>query len=121
MAGIAANTTDDVGREVLLLWAVVLAMADLATVLASLVLVVTQCAVQSRKLTKLIALELVLAFGDRGSLDIRLDVSMGAQRIGTYCLNNVMDELLGFVNLFLGIGHDQAVKIFFLIAGVSSV
>jgi hypothetical protein len=32
-----------------------------------------------------------------------------------------VDELLGLVDLLLGIGHDQAVKILLLVAGVSGV
>ena len=39
----------------------------------------------------------------------------------TYSLDNVVDELLGLVDLLLGIGHDQAMKVFFLIAGMSCV
>ena len=32
-----------------------------------------------------------------------------------------MDELLGFCNLFLGIGHDQEVKVLVLVACMRSV
>lgn len=32
-----------------------------------------------------------------------------------------MDELLGLCNLFLGIGHDQAVKVLVLVAGMGSI
>jgi hypothetical protein len=32
-----------------------------------------------------------------------------------------MNQLLGLVDFLLGIGHDQAVQIFVLVAGVSSV
>lgn len=39
----------------------------------------------------------------------------------TYRLNDLVDELLGFGNLFLGIGHNQAVKVLVLVAGMSSV
>jgi len=39
----------------------------------------------------------------------------------TYRLNNVVDELLRLVDLLLGIGHDQAVQVFLLVAGVSCV
>ena len=68
VAGIATHATDDVGCVVLLLRTVVLAMPDLSTVLASLVLVVTEGTVQSSELSELITLEFVLAFGDGGSL-----------------------------------------------------
>lgn len=71
VTGVAADTADDVGSVVLLLGTVVLAVTNLATVLACLVLVVTQGSVQGRKLTQLVALELVLAFGDGGSLIAR--------------------------------------------------
>lgn len=70
MAGVTTDTADDVGREVLLLRTVVLAMTDLAAVLACLVLVVTQGTVQGSKLTQLVTLELVLAFRNRCSLMI---------------------------------------------------
>ena len=39
----------------------------------------------------------------------------------TYRFDDVMDQPLGLVNLFLGIGHDQAVEIFFLVAGVGGI
>lgn len=39
----------------------------------------------------------------------------------TYRLNNVVDQLFGLVNLLLGVGHNEAVKILLLVAGVSSV
>jgi hypothetical protein len=39
----------------------------------------------------------------------------------TYSLNDVVDELLGLVDLLLGVGHDQAVEILLLVAGVSGV
>lgn len=68
MAGIATDATDDVGGEVALLWAVVLAVTDLATVLTSLVFVVAQRTVERSKFAKLVALELVLTFGDGSSL-----------------------------------------------------
>lgn len=68
MASVATDSADDAGGVVLLLGAVVLAMSDLTTVLASLVLVVTERAVQSSKLTELVTLELILAFGDGSSL-----------------------------------------------------
>jgi hypothetical protein len=58
MAGVSTETADDIGREVLLLGAVVLAMSDLTTVLTRLVFVVT----------KWIALEFVLTLGDGCSL-----------------------------------------------------
>lgn len=86
MTSIATNATDNVGCEVALLGTVVLAMSDLTTlwvvrineinilgqyqltVLASLVLVVTESTVESRQLTELIALELILTFGDGSGL-----------------------------------------------------
>jgi hypothetical protein len=68
VTSLTTNTADDAGRKVLLLWAIVLAMADLTTVLTGLVLVVTEGTVEGSKLTKLVALEFVLAFGNGGSL-----------------------------------------------------
>jgi hypothetical protein len=70
VACVTADTANDASSEVLCLRAVELAMSDLATVLASLVFVVTQGTVESGKFTELVALELVLAFGDRGSLNM---------------------------------------------------
>jgi hypothetical protein len=68
MPGVTADTADDVGSIVLLLGAVVLAVSDLAAVLACLVLIITEGAVQRGKLAKLVPLELVLALGNRCSL-----------------------------------------------------
>lgn len=38
-----------------------------------------------------------------------------------YRLNNIVHQLFSLVHLLFGIGHDQAVKIFLLIASVGSV
>jgi hypothetical protein len=68
VTSVTADTTDDVGGVVLGVRAVVLAVADFTTVLASLVLVVAECTVECGQLTQLVALELVLTFGDGRSL-----------------------------------------------------
>lgn len=68
MACISTDATDDVGCEVALLWAIVLSVTNLAAVLASLVLIVSKRTIECCKLTKLVTLELILAFGNRGSL-----------------------------------------------------
>ena len=68
MAGVTADTADDVGSVVLLLRAIIFTMTDLTAVLAGLVFVITQSTVEGSKLTQLVALELVLAFRDRGGL-----------------------------------------------------
>ena len=39
----------------------------------------------------------------------------------TYRLDDVVDELLGLVDLLLRIRHDQAVQVLLLVAGVSCV
>lgn len=70
VTSVATDSADDVCGEVALLGAVVLPVADLATILASLVLVVTERTVKSRKLSQLVTLELVLAFRNRRSLEI---------------------------------------------------
>jgi hypothetical protein len=70
VTSIAADATDDVGSVVLLFRAVPLAMANLATILASLVLIITEGSVQRRKLAELVALELVLALGNGSSLSV---------------------------------------------------
>jgi hypothetical protein len=64
-------------------------VADLATILASLVLVITERTVEGCKLTQLVALELVLAFRDRCS-----------------SFNDVVNQLLGLVHLLFGVCHD---------------
>lgn len=79
-------------------------MTNLAAVLAGLVFVVTEGTVECGELAQLVALELVLAFGDRGSR-----------------LNDLVDQLLGFGDFFLGVGHDQAVQILILVARMGSV
>ena len=68
MACVTADSADDACREVLALGAVVLAVTNLTAVLASLVLIVSEGTVEGSQLTKLVTLELVLTFGDRGSL-----------------------------------------------------
>jgi len=40
---------------------------------------------------------------------------------GTYSLNNVVDRLLGLVNLVFSVGHDQTMQVLLLIAGVSGI
>lgn len=104
VAGVATHSADDAGSEVLLLGAVVLAVSYLATVLASLVFIVTQSSVQSSELSELVTLQFVLALGD-----------------GSSGFDDVVDQFLGLVNLVLGVGHDQAVEILFLITGVSCI
>jgi len=104
VASITADTADDVGGVVLLLRAVILAMSNLAAVLAGLVFVITQSSVQGSKLTKLVTLELVLALGN-----------------GCGRFNDVVDQLLGLVHLFLGVGHDETVQVLFLVARMCSV
>ena len=41
--------------------------------------------------------------------------------MGTYRLDDLVDQLLRLVDLFFGVCHDQAVQIFFLVTGVSSI
>lgn len=62
MASVSADAANDVGSEVALLWAVVLPMTDLATVLAGLVLIITESTVKSGKLAQLVTLQLILSF-----------------------------------------------------------
>lgn len=65
---VATNTTDDAGRVVLTLRAIVLAVTNLSAVLASLVLVVSQGTVESSQFSKLISLQFVLTFRNGSSL-----------------------------------------------------
>ena len=71
MSGAAANTTNDVSSEVSLLWAVVFAVTDTATVLADLVFVITESTIECRQLAKLVALVVILALRCRSSLKQR--------------------------------------------------
>jgi hypothetical protein len=74
------------------------------TVLAGLIFVVTERAVQGGELAQLVALEFVLAFGN-----------------GRRGLDDVVNQFLRFVDFLFRVGHDQAMKVFFLVAGVSCV
>jgi hypothetical protein len=103
MACIATNSADDAGGVVLSLRTIIFAMSNLTTVLTGLVLVVSESSVERCKFSKLVTLELVLAFGNRSR-----------------SFNDV-DQLLRLVDLFFGICHDQTVKIFLLVTGVSCV
>lgn len=104
MSSVATNAADDVGGEVLLFRAVILAVAYLAAVLASLVFVVTQSAVEGSQLTQLAPFQLILSLGD-----------------GCCCLNYVVDQLLGLVDLLFCVSHDETMQVFFLVAGGSSI
>lgn len=64
----SADTADDVRCEVTLFWAVVLAMANITTVLADLILVVAKRSVESGELPKLVSFVIILTFGGRGGL-----------------------------------------------------
>ena len=127
MPSVAADATDDVGGEVAGLRTVVLAVTDFAAVLAGLVLVVAEGAVEGCELAELVALEFVLAFGDGGRLcgsyvSSDDDDDDDARVVGwTHRLDHVVDQLLGLVDLLFRIGHDQAVQIFVLVAGVRRV
>lgn len=68
VSGVAAHATDYVRGEVTLLWTVVLAVTDLAAILAGLILVVTEGTVESSEFTELVALKLILSFWDGGGL-----------------------------------------------------
>lgn len=129
MAGITTDSADDACRKVLSLRAVVFTMSNLTTVLTSLVFIVSKGSVERRKLSKLVTLELVLAFGDRSSLWGKkesvsigcIDIDVGDREEETYSFNDIVDELLRLVDFFFGICHDQTVKIFLLVTGVSCI
>jgi len=122
MARVATDTTDDVGGEVTGLRTVILAVSDLATVLASLVFVITKRTVQCSELAELIALEFILAFGNRRGLCNFIGVEFNQAKFGcTYSLDDVVDKLFGFVYLLFRVGHDQAMQILVLVARVRSV
>lgn len=104
MSGVATDSANDAGSEVLPLGTVILPMSNFTTILAGLVLVVSKSAVKSSKLSELVSLEVVLTF-----------------RNGSGRLDDIVNQLLGLVDLVLGIRHDKAVKIFLLVAGVSGI
>lgn len=95
-------------------------MTNFTTVLAGLVLIVTEGTVEGSELTELVALELVLAFGNRSGLYV-VSVDTEEDFRKTYSLDDVVDELLGLVDLLLCVRHDQAVQILLLVAGVCCV
>lgn len=68
MPSAAANAADNVSSEIALLRAVVFAMSDTTTVLADLILVVTQGTIESSKFAELITLVIILTFRSRRSL-----------------------------------------------------
>lgn len=68
VTSVATDSADDVCGEVALLGAVILPVADLTTVLAGLVLIITESTVEGCKLAQLVALKLVLAFRNGSSL-----------------------------------------------------
>ncbi len=68
----ACRTTDaanDVGRKILLLRTVVFSVAPVSTVLADLILVVTQCTVKGSEFSQLVALVVILTFRSGRSLE----------------------------------------------------
>ena len=68
VAGIATDSANNAGRVVLSLRTVIFAMSNLTAVLTSLVLVVSESSVERGEFSKLVTLELVLAFGNRSCL-----------------------------------------------------
>jgi hypothetical protein len=68
VASAPANTTNDVSSKVALFGAVIFAMSDVAAVLADLVLVIAESAVEGSEFAELIAFVIVLAFGSGCSL-----------------------------------------------------
>ena len=64
----SADTANNVRCEVTLFGAVVLAMANITTVLANLILVIAKRSVQRSEFPKLITFVIILTFGGRSSL-----------------------------------------------------
>ena len=50
-----------------------------------------------------------------------LELFKGGMGAATYGFNDIVDQLLGLVDLILGVGHDKTVEVLFLVAGVSGV
>ena len=68
MTSTSADATNDVCREVTLFWTIILAMTNTSTILANLILVITEGSVKSSELTQLVSLVIVLALGCGSSL-----------------------------------------------------
>ena len=64
----SADTADNVRCEVTLFGAVVLAMANITTVLANLILIVTKSTVKGGEFAELVALVVILTLGRRSGL-----------------------------------------------------
>ena len=86
-----------------------------------MIFVVTQSTVECREFTELVSLKLVLTFWDRGGLVIISQQTYWNGALVTFRFYHIVDEFLGFVDLLFGVGHDQAMQVFFLVAGVSCV
>lgn len=79
MTGTTANAADDVRCEVTLFRTVILAVTNPAAVLAYLVFVIAERAVQRGEFTKLVALVIVLAFRRRSSLAKQISLNSGVR------------------------------------------
>ena len=75
MSSRTAEATNNVGGEITLFGAVVLAMTTVPTVLADLIFIVAQGPVESSQFTKLITFVVILAFGGRGGLNSAENIS----------------------------------------------
>lgn len=45
----------------------------------------------------------------------------GDQIFRTYSLNDIVNQFLGLIDLFFGIGHDETMQVLFLVAGVGGI
>lgn len=63
MASTSADTADDVRCEVTLFGTIVLAVTDIAAVLADLIFVVAKCTVEGGEFPKLVTFVIILTFG----------------------------------------------------------
>jgi hypothetical protein len=75
------------------------------------------------KISKSFCSEVVESLGAKEIKEVtRVDMySFLARARWTYRLDDVMNELLSLHDFLFGIGHDEAVQIFFLVAGVGSI
>ncbi len=96
-------------------------MEETLTVLTCLILVITEGTVESCKLTKLISLELILPFRDGGGLVFVSHQTTQYSAFEANRFNDVVDQLLRFVDLLFRICHDQTMQILFLVARMSCV
>lgn len=115
VTSLTADAANNVGGKVSLFGAVVLAMADVAAVLANLVLVVAQGTVEHGELSQLSSLVIVVAFRSRSGLCESSNPTCLKQEGTTHNFNDRIDQLDTFAYFVLSIGDDETVQVFVVV------